>query len=62
LNTACFDLDIMSLFWPNRVCRKTRENVYFLIVESLIWFCICENPGLLNQSDTVVKVKTQHFA
>jgi len=39
---------IPSLFWPNCVCRRKREHGYFLIVESDLCFCICENPGLLN--------------
>ena len=42
------------------VCRCSNqtvyvENVYFVIVESGLCICICENPGLLNQSDTKVK-------
>ena len=35
--------------------EKKNENVYFFIVESDLCICICENPGLLNQSDTEVK-------
>ena len=37
------------------VKRKKSENVYFVIVESGLYICICEKPGLLNQSDTEVK-------
>jgi len=47
-----YDMYIVAVLTKPRMSK----NVYFLIVESGLCFCICENPGLPNQSDKEVKV------
>ena len=51
---------IVAVLTKQRMLKKKRKNIYFLIVESGFCICICENPGLLNQSYTEVKAILSH--